>query len=127
MSKNSLFMLREVVNVIKLYIYEIPLYIFLFINIYIYIANIPMFIYMHAYLPASGVGNSSKFPKPPGGGRSWITTSAEWPLGTSIFFLTQGTILKIQFEQINRYSHVGSTVIIYIYPFPRGRREMIFG
>lgn len=52
----------------------------------------------------------------PGGGRSWITTSAEWPLGTAMAqnFTTQGTILKIQFEQIS-YSHVFRTVIIYIH------------
>lgn len=38
----------------------------------------------------------------PGGGRSWITTSAEWLLGTAWLkiLLTQGTILKIQFEEI---------------------------
>ena len=38
----------------------------------------------------------------PGGGRSWITTSAEWLLGTAWLkiLLTQGTILRIQFEEI---------------------------
>lgn len=91
--------------------------------------NIPMFIYMHdmhtyphqvwKFLQISFL--------PPGGGRSWITTSAEWPVGTAMAqnFTNPRNHPKDPIRRDYSYSHVGSTVIIY--PFPRGRREMIFG
>lgn len=89
---------------------------------YIYIANIPMFIYMHdmhTYPHQVFVHLQISFLSP-GGGRSWITTSAEWPLGTSIFFYPKEHP-KDPIRTDYSYSHVGSTVIIY--PFPRGRRN----